>query len=124
MPPNIKQGEVFWVVLPPRRGSEPAERRPALILQTNRFNVSRINTVVVVAITSNLLLAELPGNVALDAGEAGLPKPSVSNVTQIATIDRAFLGDRIGAVSSERLRQVWAGVCLVLEPNLGLGLQP
>ncbi len=116
MPPVIKQGDLFWVVFPPRRGSEPAERRPALILQTNRFNATRINTVVVVAITSNLLLAELPGNVALQVHEGGLPRPSVVNVTQISTIDRAFLGERIGALSATRLREVWAGMRLVLEP--------
>lgn len=117
MPPIIKQGDLFWVNFPARRGSEPAETRPALILQTNRFNASRINTVVVVAVTSNLLLAELPGNVALHAGEGGLPKASVVNVTQISTIDRIYLGGRIGSVSRERLREVWAGVRLVLEPT-------
>jgi mRNA interferase MazF len=114
---EITQGDVVWVDLPPPRGSEPAGRRPALVLQTNRYNRSRVSTVVVVAITTSLRLAGAPGNVRLRQGEAGLPRPSVVNVSQIATIDRAFVGDRAGRLSRGRLHEVWTGVLLVLQPE-------
>ena len=112
----IAQGDVVWVDLGPAHGSEPAGRRPALVLQHDRFNRSRIATVVVAAITSNLALAHAPGNVRLRRGEGGLPRPSVVNVSQLATIDRARLSARAGTLSSRRIREVWEGVRLVLEP--------
>jgi mRNA interferase MazF len=113
----IEQGDVAWVILPPARGSAPAGRRPAVVLQHDRFNRTRIATTVVAAITSNLRLAALPGNVRLARGEAGLPRPSVVNVTQIATVDRADLVGRIGHLSRARLSEVWRGVVLVLAPD-------
>jgi mRNA interferase MazF len=112
----IQQGDVVWVDLPPARGSAPAGRRPAVVLQHDRYNRSRINTAVVAAITSNLAYAGLPGNVRLRKGEAGLPSPSVVNVTQIATVDRAEITARAGQLSPERLLEVWGGVRLVLAP--------
>ena len=114
----IEQGDVIWVVFPPPRGSGPAGRRPAVVLQHDRFNRTRLATTVVVAITSRLRYAALPGNVRLSRGEAGLPSPSVVNVTQIATVDRADLGGRLGRLSRSRLIQVWDGVRLVLAPDL------
>ena len=114
----IEQGDIVWVVFPPPRGSGPAGRRPAVVLQHNRFNRTRLATTVVVAITSRLRYAALPGNVRLARGEAGLPTPSVVNVTQIATVDRADLGGRLGRLSRSRLIQVWDGVRLVLAPDL------
>ena len=114
----IEQGDVIWVVFPPPRGSGPAGRRPAVVLQHDRFNRTRLATTVVVAITSRLRYAALPGNVRLSRGEAGLPSPSVVNVTQIATVDRADLGGRLGRLSRSRLIQVWDGVRLVLAPEL------
>jgi mRNA interferase MazF len=87
-----------------------------VVLQHDRFNRSQIRTLVVAAVTSNLRLAAMPGNVRLTRGEAGLPRASVVNVTQIATIDRDQVVGRCGAVSSERLARIWAGVRLVLEP--------
>jgi mRNA interferase MazF len=114
----IEQGDIVWVVFPPPRGSGPAGRRPAVVLQHNRFNRTRLATTVVVAITSRLRYAALPGNVRLARGEAGLPTPSVVNVTQIATVDRADVGDRLGRLSRSRLIQVWDGVRLVLAPDL------
>lgn len=113
----IHQGDVVWVQLPAPRGSEPGGRRPAIVLQHDRFNGSRLATAVVVAITSQLKYAALPGNVRLRKGEAGLPRLSVANVTQIATVDRALLGPRLGALSGKRLAEVWAGVRLVCEPS-------
>jgi mRNA interferase MazF len=115
----IHQGEVYWVSFAVGRGSEPWGRRPALVLQHNRFNHSRLNTVVVAAITSNLRYAMLPGNVRLRKGEGNLPRPCVVNVTQIQTIDRTYLREKIGTLSHRVLRQVWAGVRLVLEVDEG-----
>ena len=112
----IRQGEVYWVSFS-GRGSEPWGRRPALVLQHDRFNHSRLNTVVVVAITSTLRYAILPGNVRLRKGEANLPKPCVVNVTQIQTIDRTYLREKIGTLPQHVLRQVWEGMRLVLEVN-------
>lgn len=116
----IRQGAVVWVELPEPTGSAPAGRRPAVILQHDRFNASGIATVVVAAITSKLMYADLPGNVALRRGEAGLKKPSVVNVTQIAAIDRRDIVGTLGHLSRSRLVQIWTGVRLVLEPE-GLG---
>lgn len=113
----IHQGDVYWVAFASGRGSEPWGRRPALVLQHDRFNRSRLNTVVVVAITSNLRYATLPGNVRLRKGEGNLPKPCVINVTQLQTIDRVYLQKKIGTLPRYLLRRVWEGVQLVLEVN-------
>ena len=113
----IEQGDVVWVVFPPPRGSGPAGRRPAVVVQHNRFNRTQLGTTVGAAITSHLRYAGMPGNVRLAKGEAGLTRPSVVNVTQIATIDRADIETRIGRLSLTRLQQVWEGVRLVLAPE-------
>lgn len=114
----IRQGDVVWVVLPVPRGSEPGGRRPTVILRHDRFNQTVLNTVVVAMITSNLRLAALPGNVRLRKGEAALPRASVVNVTQVATLDRDDVTARVGSLSRARLREIWAGLRLVLEPDL------
>ena len=113
----IEQGDVVWVAFPPPRGSGPAGRRPAVVLQHNRFNRTSLATTVVVAVTSNLRYAALPGNVRLSRGEAGLPKPSVVNVTQIATVDRGDVEGRLGRLNRTRLDEIWDGVRLVLAPD-------
>ena len=110
----IHQGEVYWMTFSSER-SETWGSRPALVLQHDRLNHSRLNTVVVVAITSKLRYANLPGNVGLRKGEANLPKPCVINVTQNQTIDRAYLREKIARLPQPALRQVWEGVRLVLE---------
>jgi mRNA interferase MazF len=112
----IQQGDVVWVSLAAARGSAPAGRRPAVVLQHDRFNRTGINTTVLVAITSNLKYGALPGNVRLRRGEGGLPRPSIVNVTQIATVDRRDVESVAGHLSRARLSDVWAGVRLVLEP--------
>lgn len=112
----IRQGDVVWVELPPPRDSAPAGRRPGVVLQHDRFNRTRIGTVVVAAVTSNLRYADLPGNVRLRRGEGGLPRPSVVNVTQIATVDRSCVVERAGRLTPRRLLQVWSGVLLVIAP--------
>ena len=113
----IRQGDIYWVELGEPRGSEPGYRHPHVVIQNNLFNQSRIRTVVVCALTSNLARANAPGNVLLEAGEANLPKQSVVNVSQIFTVDRAQLGEYIGTLSRARVRQILDGVSLVLEPR-------
>ncbi len=113
----IRQGEIFWVDLGDPAGSEPGYRRPYVVIQNNVFNRSHIRTVVVCALTSNLKRAAAPGNVLLEAGEANLPKQSVVNVSQIVTVDKARLGERIGTLSDHRVRQILDGLRLLLEPR-------
>jgi len=110
----VSQGDVFWAELPEPIDSGPGLRRPVLILQGNAFNRSRINTVVAVPLTSNLRLANAPGNVSLPARATGLPKDSVANVSQIVTIDRRLLTERTGHVSRNQLEAVLSGIDLVL----------
>lgn len=110
---KILQGEIYWIDFGSPEGSEPAGRRPALVVQHDRFNRSAISTTVVAVVTSNLRLAAMPGNVRLRLGEAGLPKPSVVNVSQLRTIDRNRLGDRVGALTPTRLNEVLAGLTLL-----------
>lgn len=111
----VVQGDVVWFHFGQPQDSSPAGKRPVLVVQHNRFNQSLINTVVVVAITSNLKRAAYPGNVRLRKGEAGLSKPSVVNMTQISTIDRSRVGAHIGRLTPSRMQQVWRGLQLVLE---------
>ena len=87
------------------------------MIQHDRFNNTKIATAVVVAITSKMKYADLPGNVRLRRGEAGLPRASVVNVTQVATVDRDLVGPRLGKLTAARLAQVWSGVRLVCEPD-------
>lgn len=113
----MKRGEIWWADLPEPDGSEPGYRRPILIVQSDDFNQSRIRTVVALAITSNMQLAAAPGNVSLARRGAGLKTNSVINVSQIVTLDKQFLADRVGRVSDFVLAQVEEGMRLVL----GLG---
>jgi len=113
----IRQGEVYWVDLGAPSGSGPALRHPHLVVQNDLFNASRLGTVVVCALTSSLRRAEAPGNVLLRAGEANLPQPSVVNVTQLFTVDKDELVEKIGSLPSERLREVLDGIELLLEPR-------
>ena len=109
-----RRGDVWWASLPAPRGSEPGHPRPVLVVQSNRFNDSRIQTVVVASITSNLRLADAPGNVRLRPSDSGLPKPSVVNVSQVLTISRQFLADKAGALPAGTMNQVGDGLRLVL----------
>jgi len=110
----VKRGEVWWAELPEPGGSEPGFRRPVLVMQSDDFNRSRIGTTVAAAITSNLALAAAPGNVGLPRRESGLPRDSVVNVSQLATLEKTFLSARIGRVTDSLLRQVEDGLRLVL----------
>jgi mRNA interferase MazF len=109
----MRRGDVWWVDFGVPRGSAPGLRRPGMILQSNDFNDSRISTVVIVALTSNLRAAGAVGNVLLPAGTAGLTQPSVVNVSQIGTLDRAALLERVGTLPPKQLAEVEAGLRIV-----------
>ena len=113
----IQQGEIYWIDLGDPTGSSPGYKHPHVVIQNNIFNQSRINTVVVCVITSNLKRATAPGNVLLDEGEGNLPKQSVVNVSQIFTVDKRDLEEKIGTLSRKRVSEILAGVQLVLEPR-------
>ncbi len=113
----IRQGDIYWIELDEPTGSGPGYSHPHVVIQNNIFNQSRINTIVVCALTSNLKRAYAPGNVLLDIGEANLPKQSVVIVSQVFTVDKARLGDYIGTVSKPRLSQIVAGIRLLIEPR-------
>ncbi len=113
-PPNgqgarrIEQGDLFW--LGPDDGAAASYAHPHVVVQDDVFNHSRIATVVVCALTTNLHRAGEPGNVLLDADEGGLPAQSVVVVSQISSVDRARLGERIGSLSQARVEQILAGL--------------
>lgn len=113
----IKQGELFWVDFGEAAGSSPAHFRPCVVIQNNLFNQSKINTVVVCAITSNLERAKSPGNVLLHKHEANIPKKSVINVSQIYTVDKSDLKEPIGSLSSQKFHEVLNGINLLLSPK-------
>lgn len=113
----IKQGEIYWIDLGEPSASEPAYRHPHVIIQNNVFNKSRINTVIVCSLTSNLKRAQSPGNVLLEKGEANLPKQSVVNVTQVFTVNKSDCMEKIGALSKERTNEVMEGIQLVMMPR-------
>lgn len=110
----MRRGEVWWASLPAPTGSGPGFRRPVLVVQSNSFNQSRISTVVVAVIKSNVALAEAPGNVRLGKSEAGLPRASVVNVSQLLTIDRALLTLRVKALPGQAIARVDEGLRLVM----------
>ena len=113
----IRQGDIFWVDLGPPSGSAPGFRHPHVVIQNNIFNQSRINTVVVCALTSNLKRTKTPGNVLLSKGEANLSKDSVVNISQITTVDKSDLIKKIGAVPHSRMCRILDGVKLLIEPR-------
>ena len=114
---NIKQGDIFWIDLGIPGGSEPGYRHPHVVIQNNLFNQSKINTVVVCALTSNLMRGKAPGNVLLKKGEANLKKDSVVNISQIVTINKSDLAEKIGSLSPTRIRQIIEGLILLIEPR-------
>jgi mRNA interferase MazF len=113
----INQGDVFWVDLGEPAGSGPGYRHPHVVIQNNVFNRSRIGTVLVCVLTSNLGRVRAPGNVLLDEGEANLPKQSVVNVSQVYAVDKRTLDQWIGSLSRARVRQIVEGIHLVIEPR-------
>ena len=113
----IKQGDLYWVEIEEPKGSEPGYSHPHVVIQNNVFNASRIHTTIVCALTSNLQRAQVPGNVLLEPEEGNLPKRSVVVVSQLFTIDKAQLGEYIGALSARRVNQILAGIQLLTEPR-------
>ncbi|MEZ4770233.1 MAG: type II toxin-antitoxin system PemK/MazF family toxin [Caldilineales bacterium] len=110
----MQRGSIWWASLPDAVGSMPGYRRPVLIVQSDSFNRSRINTVIVAVLTSNVKLATAPGNVLLPARATGLPKDSVANVSQVITIDKTLLTEHVGQLASQQMQQVDDGLRLVL----------
>ena len=110
----MQRGEIWWASLPVPEGSGPGYRRPVLIVQANEFNRSKINTIIAAVITSNLSLASAPGNVHLGRSSSGLPKESVVNISQLITIDKRFLTDRIKSIDQHTMQEVDAGLRTVL----------
>jgi mRNA interferase MazF len=110
----VGQGEIWWADLPVPTGSAPGYRRPVLVVQADWLNLSQIATVICVPLTTNLRWAEAPGNVVLAARVTRLPKDSVANVSQVITIDRSQLTERVGKIPKAQLEQVLTGIDIVL----------
>ena len=111
----IQRGEIWWADLDDSRGSAPGVRRPVVVVQSDAFNRSRIGTVVVVAITSNMRLLDAPGNVLLTSRSAGLPRDSVANVSQIVTVDQDVLSEKVSQLDAATMTAIARGVRLVLD---------
>ena len=110
----VAQGDIWWAEIPPPTGSEPGFRRPVVVVQGDALNQSRVATVVCVPLTANLRWAEAPGNVLLTARQTGLSKDSVANVSQIVTLDRVVLTERLGKLSPRKVELVLSGIDVVL----------
>lgn len=112
----MKQGDVVWVDFGEAAGSEAAFRRPAVVIQNDRFNESRLRTVIVCPITSNLA-RRFPGHVALEAGESGLTRPSLVEPWLVEAVDRTSIGEKLGELRPRRLADVLSGLALYIEPG-------
>ena len=111
----VRRGEIWWASLPEPQGSGPGFRIPVVVIQSNSFNESRIRTVIVAVITSNLRLADAPANVLLSTGESRLPRDSVINVSQILTLDKSFLTERVSMLPTGVMERINAGLELALD---------
>ena len=114
---EIRQGDIFWVEQDEPTGSEPGYRRPFVVVQNNLFNKSNIHTVVVCALTTNLQRAKSPGNVLLDAGEGGINKAAVVNVSQMFTVDKTVLEEFCGSLSANKTAKIIAGIQILIQPT-------
>jgi mRNA interferase MazF len=110
----MQRGEVWWASLSAPTRPEPGYRRPVLVVQDDEFNASKIGTVIVVALTSNMALAVAPGNVSLSRRETGLPRRSVADVSQLLTLDKSVLTERCGKIGRTAMRDLENGIRLVL----------
>lgn len=110
----IERGELWWADLGAPRGSAPGFRRPMLVVSADAYNRSKIATVICAALTTNIRLAEAPGNLLLDRGTAGMSQASVVNVSQLVTLDKDDLVERIGELAASEVRLVEAGLRRVL----------
>jgi mRNA interferase MazF len=114
---TIRQGDVFWLDLGEPAGSGPGFLHPYVVVQSDLFNASKIQTVVVCELTSNVQRAGAPGNVLLRKGEGDLERESVANVSQLYTVDKSALVEKIGALPKGRVADIWSGLKLLLEPR-------
>ena len=110
----MNRGEIWWASLPDAAGSMPGYRRPVLVIQADAFNRSRIQTVIVATLTSDIRLANAPGNVLVSPSESGLPRDSVINVSQVITVDKEFLVESVSSLPAKTMRKVNEGLRLVL----------
>lgn len=110
----MQRGEIWWATLDELRGSEPGYRRPVAIVSSNEFNESNIGTVLVVIITSNINLSKAPGNFLISKKESRLSKKSVVNISQILTLDKSFLSEKVGQLSTRSMLDLNDGLKLVL----------
>lgn len=113
----ISQGDIYWIELDEPEDSEPGYKHPHIIVQNNLFNRSKIKTVLVCPLTTNLKRANAPGNVLLEKKESNLPKASVVNVSQVFTVDKTQLDEYVGTLTSKRMNEVLNGIKLVLDPR-------
>jgi mRNA interferase MazF len=113
----IHQGDIYWIELDEPEASEPGYRHPHVIVQNNLFNRSKIRTLLVCPLTSNLKRAASPGNILLDKKETNLPKDSVVNVSQVFTVDKTQLEEYVETLSAKRMAEILEGIKLVLEPR-------
>jgi len=111
----MMRGEIWWVDLGIPSGSEPGFKRPVLIIQDDAFNLSNIGTILAIAVTSNLNLADAPGNVFLTKKDSNLPKDSVINVSQIVTLDRERFIEKVGKLKQSNMMKVVDGIKLILD---------
>ncbi|OHD68495.1 MAG: PemK family transcriptional regulator [Spirochaetes bacterium RBG_16_49_21] len=114
----IRQGDIFWLELDEPQGSEPGYKHPHVVIQNDAFNISNINTAIVIALTSNLKRATTPGNVMLRKGEGNLPKKSVVNSSQILTVNKSDLIHKIGTLSANRIDEIIAGINTIIQRNI------
>ena len=110
----IQRGEIWWASLGQPSGSQPGFRRPLVVVQSNEFNRSRIRMVIAVVVTSNLRLAQAPGNVLLPGKSAGVDKDSVANVSQVITVDKSFLTEKLGKLTDKQMQSVSNGLRLAM----------
>ena len=110
----IRRGSIYWVDFSPGKGSEPIGRRPGLVIQNDILNASNLNTVIMLAITSTMKFGELPGNIILKKGEANIPKKCVVNVTQIKSVDKKSIKEKIGTLPKKRMDEVHEGLKLIM----------
>ncbi len=110
----IRKGSIYWVDFSPGKSSEPIGRRPGLVIQNDILNDSNINTVIMLAITSTMKFGELPGNIVLKKGEANVPKKCVINASQIKSVDKKSIKEKIGTLPKKRMDEVHAGLKLVM----------
>lgn len=111
----VTQGDIWWADLADPVGSEPGFRRPVVVVQGDPLNRSRIRTIICVALTSNLRWADAPGNALLSAKVSGLSKDSVVNVSQLVTLDRDALVERVGKLPRAKLALIFSGIDIVLD---------